>query len=242
MGEELLTIRKGGRLYHAETGAHIQFSTPMEPLADLPALVAVTGKAAQDIVVQSYSGGAHCCFAITVVTLAEPFAVTDALDTQSAGAKLFRLPEGGGYGLQTAESAFDYWRTSYVDSPEPALYLRYDPGAYGYKFVPALMRRAAPTADALAKLGRQFHDNAEAWKVGPDLVNPAYLRAVVELIYDGNLDSARKLAAAGWPDGRPGQGAFADELFYCLLPSSQWWPEVAALNGIEAYEQASDCN
>ena len=241
MGEDLLTIRKGGRLYHAETGAHIQFSTPKEPLADLPALVAVTGKAALDIVVQSYSGGAHCCFTVTVVTLAEPFAATDGLDTQSAGAKLFKLPDGGGYGLQTAESAFDYWRTSYVDSPEPTLYLRYDADAYGYKFVPSLMRKPAPTVEALTKLGRQFHDDAEAWKVGPDLVNPAYLRAVVELIYQGNLESAHKLAAAGWPDGRPGREGFTDDLFSCVLPSSQWWPEVAALNGIEPYEQASDC-
>jgi len=241
MGEDLLTIRKGGRLYHAETGAHIQFSTPKEPLADLPVLVAVTGKAARDIVVQSYSGGAHCCFTVTVMTLGETFAVTAALDTQSAGAKLFKLPGGGGYGLQTAEGLFDYWRTSYAEAPQPPLYLRYDAASYGYKFVPSLMRKPAPAAGDLDKMGKQFHDDAEAWKVGPDLVNPAYLRAVVALIYDGNLASARTLAAAGWPDDRPGKDDFLKDLFSCVLPSGAWWEEVAALNGVEAYEQAPDC-
>jgi hypothetical protein len=31
------------------------------------------------------------------------------------------------------------------------------------------------------------------------------------------------------------------DLFSCQLPSSPWWPGIAALNGIKPYEQSSPC-
>ena len=127
-------------------------------------------------------------------------------------------------------------------SPEPTLYLRYDLASFDYELVPALMRKPAPANAELDKMAKQLRGDAEAWKVGPELVSPAYLKAVIDLIYGGDLDGARGLAAAGWPDVRPGRDAFLKDLFSCELPSSPWWPGIAALNGIAPYEKADSCN
>ena len=241
MGEELLTIRKDGRLSYAETGARIQFSTPDEPLADLPEMLPITGDGARDIVVQSYSGGAHCCFTVTIVTLADSLTSSRPLDTQSAGARLFKLPQGGRYGIETAEGTFDYWRSPFVASPKPRLFLRYDAASGRYRLVPTLMRKPAPSRAVLDATAKQLRDDPEAWAGAPEWVNPAYLRAVIDLVYGGNLEAAHVLAAEAWPDSRPDRDAFLRDLFSCRLPSSPWWSDIAALDGIKPYGPAPDC-
>jgi hypothetical protein len=35
--------------------------------------------------------------------------------------------------------------------------------------------------------------------------------------------------------------AFQADLFDCALPESPWWPAVAELNGIKAYERGAKC-
>jgi hypothetical protein len=66
--QDLLTVRQQGRLLHAVLAAHIDFVTSQNSEAAAPALVAITEPAKRDLVIQSFSGGAHCCFSIEILT------------------------------------------------------------------------------------------------------------------------------------------------------------------------------
>ena len=208
--------------------------------ADAPDLVAITSTAARDLVIEAFSGGAHCCFSIEVATLGDKFAVSPALDLRDAGAALFKLPDGGLYGFRSADETYAYRWTSFASSPSPEILLRYDPDK-GFTVATDLMRKPKRTSGELQQLAAKMRNDAEAWKAEKDSPAAEYLQAVLDLVYSGDLKGAETYAKAAWPAGRPGREDFIDDLNQCALPASPWWTPVAALNGIKPYLVAEDC-
>src|SRR5262249_7871927 len=90
--QDLLTIRHSGTLLHAEVAPHVDFITSDQGASDDAKLVSITSTAAKDLVIETFSGGAHCCFSIEIATLGDSVRVSAPLDTRDAGAALFKLP------------------------------------------------------------------------------------------------------------------------------------------------------
>ncbi len=238
--QDLLTVRRSGRLVHAEIAPHIGFTTSPDGEADTPKLVAITSESEQDLVVEAFSGGAHCCFSIQIVTLAATLHVSPSLDLRDAGAALFALPGGKRFGLRSADESFAYRWASFASSPAPDILLRYDIDK-GFAMAIDLMRKPAMTADELRQAAAKMRADKAAWAAEKDSPAAEYLRSVTDMIYSGNLNDALAYARAAWPEGRPGRKDFTDDLTQCALPSSPWWNAIAELNGVKPYEAAKGC-
>jgi hypothetical protein len=239
LGQDLLTIRRSGILIHAEIAPHIDFITSDQGAADTPKLVPITSAAARDLVIETFSGGAHCCFSIEVATLGDPFHISEPLDVRDAGAATFALPGNSLLGLRSADEAYAYRWTSFAASPAPELLLRYDTGK-GFSLAADLMKKPPPSAEKLQQMMAAMRADA-GWKDSAGSPPTAYLQAVLDLIYSGNLKTAQRYAAKAWPETVTGRQDFIDDLNQCALPSSPWWTSVAALNGIKPYDPAKDC-
>ncbi len=239
LGADLLTIRRDGVLMHAEVATHIDFITSDKGAADAPKLVPITSAAAHDLVIESFSGGAHCCFSIEVATMGDSFNISGAQDMRDAGAALFPLPEGKLFGLRSADMAYAYRWTSFAASPAPEILLRYDADS-GLTLAADLMKKPAPTADKLQQMAAAMRTD-KAWKDTGGSPPTAYLQTLLDLIYGGNLKTAQSYAIKAWPTAVKGRQDFIDDLNQCALPSSPWWPAVAAMNGIKAYDAGKDC-
>ncbi len=238
-GEDLLTIRRSGLLIHAEIAPHIDFITSDQGGADIPKLVPITSAAARDLVIETFSGGAHCCFAIEIATLGDPFHISEPQDVRDAGAALFALPGSPLFGLRSADEAYAYRWTSFADSPAPELLLRYDTDK-GFMLASDLMKKPVPSADKLQQMAAAMRADS-GWKSSPGSPPRDYLQAILDLVYSGNLKAAKVYAVKAWPDAVPGRQDFIDDLNQCALPSSPWWSAVAAMNGIKPYDAAKDC-
>jgi hypothetical protein len=235
---DLLTIRVDGNLMHAETAPHIGFVTPKKSDSDTPQLVPLTSTKAGDLVIERYSGGAHCCFSIVVVSLAGGTVVYDPpVEFGDDLVTLFRLPGKGQYGLRTSDYSYYHW-TGEAEVPHPPLLLRYIPEKGGATLAIDLMKQPAPSAKRLEQMAAKMRDDP-LWKATG--ISPDYLEAVLDLAYSGNLQSARIYALKAWPDEVTGRQKTIDDLFNCALPSSKWWPDIAALNGILPYKPREGC-
>jgi hypothetical protein len=237
--QDLLTIRSAGKLVHAEVAPHIDFIVPGAGGADAPQLVSITSTAAKDMVIEAFSGGAHCCFSIEVATLGDKFAVSSPLDLRDAGAALFKLPDGALYGFRSADEAYAHRWTSFVSSPSPEILLRYDADK-GFTVAIDLMRKPR-TAAEIQQLAAKMRADKDAWKAEKNSPTAEYLRTALDLVYTGDLKGAQVYAKTAWPDGRPGRKDFIDDLNQCALPASPWWTAIAELNGIKPYPAAKDC-
>jgi len=238
--QDLLTLRRGGQLLHAEVAAHIAFVSAADADSALPSVVSVTAPGAPDIVVQSFSGGAHCCFTIEILTLGDRFQASPPLDTRDAGAALVKLPGKEVYGFKSTDETYNYRFSSFVDSPHPEIVLAYD-AENGFTLDIEAMRKPKMKPDEIKAAAAKVRQDAEAWKLPMDFLPGAYLEPILAMIYGGDMQGARQFATEAWLPGRAGLNSFLSDLFDCALPDSPWWPAVAELNGIKPYERGSQC-
>jgi hypothetical protein len=238
--QDLLTIRRDGKLVHAEVGVHIDFLSPTTGPGQLPELMPITSAAGNDIVIESFSGGAHCCFSIEVATLGEKFHISAPLDLRDAGAMPVKLPPTDLYGFRSADQSYAYRWIYFAASPSPEILVRYDPQR---QFTLAIdqMRKPKLSRKLLQESAQKLREDTQAWREAGNSPAPDYLRAVLGLIYSGDWEGARMFAFAAWPDWKPGLNAFVQDLFACALPSSPWWASIAELNGVKPYTAGPDC-
>jgi hypothetical protein len=185
----------------------------------------ITGDGLPDLVIEVYSGGAHCCFEYLILSLGEE---VKKLDRISGGNSSFEFKDLNGDGIYEAignDDTFAYWETSYVESPMPGVILKFD----GKKYVVSdLMRRPAPSDEQLvAKLEEVSRDQGESrWGIPPSAWG-----YMLELIYGGNGDLAWKFCDMIW--AKRGKGNREDFLseFRKQLAESPYWDGIKSLNG-----------
>ena len=238
--QDLLTIRRDGKLVHAEVGAHIDFLSPTTGPGQLPELMPITSAAGNDVVIESFSGGAHCCFSIEVATLGEKFEISAPLDLRDAGAVPVKLPPTDLYGFRSADQSYAYRWIYFAASPSPEILIRYDPKRQ-FTLAVDQMRKPTLSRKLLQESAQKLREDTQAWRDAGNSPAPDYLRAVLGLIYSGDWEAARKFAFAAWPDWKPGLNAFVQDLFACALPSSPWWAGIAELSGVKPYAAGPDC-
>jgi hypothetical protein len=78
-----------------------------------------TGNGIPDIMIDYFSGGAHCCFETYFFDLGDTVKLSEhLLRGDSEGMKIGRNPKGGLL-FEIADYAFAYWLTSFAQSPAP---------------------------------------------------------------------------------------------------------------------------
>ena len=193
------------------------------------------------LAIESFSGGAHCCYAVTLVVLGQQAQALPAIDGADFGVAFVRLPGERALDAHVWDSAFDYYRIYFAASQPPEVTLRFDRQAMRYEASPDLMRRPAPSPRALDKA---IAASRTDWPDNPDQtdwVSPTLLRIVSGLIYTGHLDLAHGVTRRAWLPDHGDVKDFWRDLTECQLRRSAYWPAVAALNGLPALEPAPTC-
>jgi hypothetical protein len=211
----------------------------------------VTGRSADELVIEGWSGGAHCCSTIYVVRLGNSYKRVLELPTFDAGVEFLQLAGDAGYEIRTGDTAFTYWNTSFATSPIPTVIMTYDWGSDTYMFAGWLMRKTGLNADKISQLEEEL--GADEWVnepmentmlIGPTTVTPlppsALWSIMLEYIYAGRWNVAVDYMKKKWPPATAGKEEFLTS-FTCQLRKSRWWRDLAGLNSLPENFRANDC-
>jgi hypothetical protein len=185
------------------------------------ALKNVTGDRVPEIVISSYSGGAHCCSQNYIIGLTDPLHFYLNLDTGDNGIEFKDLNHDGKMEIETYEDVFAYWHTSFAASPMPQVILSLQNGVY--KADASLMRQPTPSDTEI----RAKANEVTSWSdsAGPDVA----WKYAIDLIYSGNIVSARKYVDLAWRQNDPGDFGTKEEFWKELADTIHTSPYYADL-------------
>ena len=208
----------GGGLEFAEDSDYVKSARLMKATPDK------TGDGTPDIAVRYYSGGAHCCTSLHFFELGKEGvrAVNIIYGGDSDVIALKKNPQGG-LVLQTGDSTFAYWMTSFAGSPIPTVLLTFRDG----QFRPdaKLMKKAAPSATLLkqkaAKAKKEFNLEPYEGSENGDFLD-AFWGEMLDLMYSGNEKSAWEYLDLVWDPRKEGKERFKAD-FLKQLNQSKFW-------------------
>ncbi len=201
----------------------------------------ITGDGVPNLILESYTGGAHCCFALWLFEAGSQLRLIDTFGGGDYPVRFRQLDGKPGMEMIQFENAFAYWYVGFTFAPVPQVYFRWHDGDY----VPApdLMRQGTPDQNYLRRIAERFRNHEQWQKKWTDdriPVPTAFLGVLLDLTYSGNLEVANELLAMTWPAELEGRDAFRYE-FFCQLQRADFWDIVAPLNGLESTPPADDC-
>ncbi len=192
-GEQVEILRGGDSLWTVE-GFRMKIAGVVPPAAVADpgaAFIDLTGNGVPDLVIEDWSGGAHCCTSYSVIELGSVMRVLGTIDTGNVGTWKRSAVDNTPVVL-FGDAAWDYWQASHAESHLPAIYLRWD----GRRFSPSLQDMAAPCkpdqdllAEAAAVPGTAPYDTRP---------NPELWARMLDLTYTGHKDKALLFARGAW--------------------------------------------
>jgi hypothetical protein len=146
----------------------------------------ITGEGHPDVIVEIFTGGAHCCFSTLVYDLGPT--LTKVLETpqSNCGGQFEDLDGDGVLEVVTCDDLFAYVYCAYAASPLVQVVLQYEPGQ-GY--VPASPRFAHLYAEEIAVHARRA-EGAEDFADWDGTNKCAVLPLVLDYLYTGQADQA----------------------------------------------------
>lgn len=185
---------------------------PHPPL--IPIGTDITGLGKPNLILNEWSGGAHCCFTFHIFELDDhPREVASVQAEHSDYAHFEDLNHDGIYEFVGWDFTFAYWHAGFLQSPAPKIVLRFD--GTQYELAPNLMKQAPPSAGQLAKTEAEVRRDAWDDKFPP----PLLWGTMLDLIYTGHSNLARPFADAAWLPGNIGEPRFLREFCHQLSSS-----------------------
>jgi len=217
-------IEKTGQCQLLVSGQQVSVTSLHLPVESAPA---------PQLIITSYSGGAHCCFAYDIVSLGKSFAA-DVIDSADSPISLVGLGDGDTPDITYSDMAFAYWNTSFAESPAGKVRLTWDKDRYrlmdagtGTQPAPSDAELAAWQAEmtaAIKALPAPYVSIADQnnGKDGPQL-DPAIWSHLIDLIYAGYPDMAVDLFTKAWPRDVPGKDIFWRDFVTQMQQASVLW-------------------
>lgn len=211
-----------------------------------------TGNGIPDIMIDYFSGGAHCCFSTYFFDLGDTVKLGDILGGGDSQLTVIRKNPKGGLIFRVSDYAFGYWLTSFAQSPAPTVILEFRNGKLRPNF--ELMKKAAPTFVVLKKEAQvqiqqlrlepyngeksencrrpMFIDmngttqySFEPCLYKDDASAPVFWGRMLDLIYTGNEELAWQFLDLVWPRQKQGKELFIRD-FKDRLLQSWYWPMI----------------
>ena len=167
-----------------------------------------TGDGIPDIMINFFSGGAHCCFETYFINLGETAEMVDSIGTGHVGIGVSGKNPNGGLLFETADNGFAYWLTYFANSPFPDVILEFRNGKLRPNF--ALMKKPAPSLSVLKRkafAARQLlslepykgedNENSVLYKEDAQ-VDTVFWGDMLDLIYTGHEDLAWQYLDLVW--------------------------------------------
>ena len=186
----------------------------------------IDGEGHPELVVQTYSGGAHCCFEYYILRLGD--AVEEVIHIRGGNAMInfIDLNEDGVLEIETRDDTFAYWHNSYADSPKAPILLEYEGGEYvlaNRKYSEFLLKDMQRLEERLQEIkgGIPVEEEGFLWDFESRI--PALLLGIMlDNIYTGRADRALTLFAE-YPMGKEDRELFVEDFLQTLL-ESRYWP------------------
>ncbi len=231
--EQTLVVLKNSREIFRKTGYRWFVSDKYPNMG-----IDITGTGRPNAVISEYSGGAHCCYSNYIFELGEPFKV---IEIRSGDFPIiFRELDGRpGLEIEILDTNFLYWKTAFASSPAPRVILRYDGGAY--RVAVDLMKDPPMNRRALLRHAKKIRSSTRWGRFEYYPFDESLWKIMLDLIYTGNAEQAREFVDLAWPPSIPGKREFLFDFFDCQLRRSDYWPAIAALNGLASKEPEKDC-
>ena len=182
----------------------------------------ITGDHIPDVVIEAFTGGAHCCTQALVLGLGPDSLLDYGLIDGADGDIEFEDIDGDGImEVRVGDWRFAYWRDyPFVETEVPEVVLKFQRGAYRPDC--ELMRDDPPDERTLRQRARAL---STGW-VGGD-PPPGLYGYAVDLVYQGHADLAWRFLDLAWPAQIPGKAEFVADLRDRLNGSPCWSPPPA---------------
>lgn len=187
----------------------------------------ITGDGQPKLVVESFSGGNHCCHTYYVFSIGDEF----RLVTKLGGPGTFAdLDHDGIWEFRTFDDTYVRLPgVSMAARPIPEVTLRYVNGQY--VVATDLMRAPAPPTEALNRQAEEFRNQyqklwTDTGKLQGDDLSVLWTQ-MLDLTYTGHETLARDLFDKSWPEGVPGRGRALHQ-FAKVVSRSEYWQQLAA--------------
>lgn len=222
--ESIVMIEKAGRLKKIlkEGGGaneYIGFSFPDPKLAStaqgrrsstlIRSTLDKTGDGVPDVMLDYFSGGAHCCFSTYFLNLGDVVDLVEVINTENAGMLAIGKNPQGGLRFSSNENAFAYWNIHFAGSPLPEVILEFENGVLTPNFM--LMKKPPPSLASLKSKARvaQKKINLDRYtEVSIGEFEEAFWSEMLDLIYTGNETLAWQYFDLVWPNQKPGREQF----------------------------------
>jgi hypothetical protein len=167
----------------------------------------VNGDGAPDVVLEGYSGGAHCCWTYYIVSLGDHPGLVRSFQNER-GAGFERYKQSGKIEIYTMDGGFDYFAfLSHGETPFPSVYLQLD----GKQFVDVSSSHLADYEEEIAGLEKHLTPKAvnqlrsvrKREQLTGDTDNrrtASYVLAIVfAYLYSGRETHAHQYLKKTWP-------------------------------------------
>ena len=184
----------------------------------------ITGDGIPDLVVEGYSGGAHCCNDYLIFSLGEQFQKIAHLYGGDSSFEFKDIDGDGVYEIIGRDWTFAYWETSFAASPAPEIILYYKDNKY--KLACGLMRESHP------EFMDKFDKKLEMIKSDPawtDEVPSSLWGYMLDLIFTGNSKKAYEFFDRAWQGDKEGKKKFIRK-FKTQLSKSPYWHKIRKMN------------
>jgi hypothetical protein len=183
----------------------------------------LTGEGRPNMIVTSWSGGAHCCFTHYIFEVEPTLRLLATIEDGDTDLAHFEKPDGDdGYYYVTSD-IWSYWPSSFASSVSHKVLLRWN----GEKFHLDLdkMRKLPPTPQ---QWKAALKDVDDALKDGGDTrgtLGVTLWDTTLDLIYAGHSDLAWKFVREANPNALKGDNPSLEE-FCSMLKDSEYWPDL----------------
>ena len=163
----------------------------------------VNGDGKPDLIVQGFSGGAHCCYTYRIIGLTDGLPLVREIHNQVP--VVFKTRDDGRVELNTGEGVFDYFLVPHANSVIPRIFMRLDGDQlvdvssehiadYDHEIEKA---RSELTPDELDKLKKSTYSQGMLFDQLPAVQK--VLTIVLNYLYSGRQDEAWKALDEMWP-------------------------------------------
>lgn len=209
-----------------------------------------TGDGVPDIMINYFSGGAHCCFETYFFDLGDNVKLSEHLLRDNNENMHIRKNPKGGLLFEIADYSFAYWLTGFATSPAADVVLEFQNGKLRPNF--ELMKKPAPSLatlkneaefyrqklslkpyrgdenndsldfeDPFYKEGTYPHNENETYN-GAIYRNVVFWGPMLDLIYTGHEELAWQFLDLVWPPQKQGKERFIRDFKNRLLQSPYW--------------------
>lgn len=144
----------------------------------------ITGAAEPNIVVTSWSGGAHCCYTYNILELNNDLKTLATLPTRGSQIEFISNGPNAPYDLVLYDTIFDYFYASFADSVSPKIYLKWNSNKFAFNH--NKMSKNYSSLEFKKLLTQAEKDIAKT----QNLIS--VLKPSVDLLYSGNIELTQK--------------------------------------------------